>query len=309
MDDSAGLYLDWETSRPGAAIDEELARVDRSTGQIEAMQALRGSIQSSAVADGSLFLTTGSEVGVTLLRLNPRTLRISGRWPVSPFSKSGGDEFGSVVVVGGGLWASGVGKLVRLALPSGRVIRRLTITGANSDDVATNPAGTILVATAANDGVAGEIQRRNPLTGQLLASSSPIQGITVTPMIGGVIDNGVWISYPGEMMGYVQRYELSTLTATTQCPEGSTTPTCLSGTNGISVRLVDGILWVSPLAGGPTRNYCANPDSGQVLASIPLPANDDEGQFLAAGADVLYISTQPGVLSEEPIPLACRNTS
>lgn len=69
--------------------------------------------------------------------------------------------------------------------------------------------GTILLDGEAEDG-GGAVQRRDPLTGRLLATSPQLIGV-VEPWIGGVIDSGVWISEASGHMGYAERLDLTTL--------------------------------------------------------------------------------------------------
>ena len=90
-------------------------------------------------------------------------------------------------------------------------------------------------------------------------------------------------------MGSVQRLALSTLKPTrfagAQPDPGVTAPPLIFGTNGISARVLDNILWVSQFVGGPERNYCGDPISGRSRAPLPLAKY---GLFLTADAGNIY---------------------
>jgi hypothetical protein len=118
------------------------------------------------------------------------------------------------------------------------------------------------------------------------------------------------------MMGYVERVDLAQL-ASASFPSCSfdlrtASDICVLGSNDLRARVVDGLLWVSQEAGGPTRNYCANALTGQPLAPIPLPSTLDA--LLAVGPRVIYVATPPGrglfqSVAEIPIPTACSLSS
>jgi hypothetical protein len=233
---------------------------------------------------------------------------VTRRWYVTSAPANASGE-GFLALAGAGLWVSGGDRLLRLSLPDGRVTASIVLRGETSSDIGADPAGTVLVVGEADDGGEGRIERRDPVTGRLLAVSPPILGVG-TPVVGAVIDGGAWISEATGNMGYVQLYDLSTLTPRgNTCQEGVSTETCFEGSNGIDGRLANGLLWVTQGAGGPTRNFCGNSADGRASAVIPV-APDEE--VLAIGADTIYlVAATPGgrgsTITEEPIPAACRS--
>ena len=52
--------------------------------------------------------------------------------------------------------------------------------------------------------------------------------------------------------------------------------TQVEGTNGITVRVADGLIWVSQAGQRLARDYCANPVTGRVLGRLPLPEPDQD---------------------------------
>jgi hypothetical protein len=51
------------------------------------------------------------------------------------------------------------------------------------------------------------------------------------------------------MMGYVQRLDAATMTAEgSACTEAGTTSTCVEGTNDVTARLANGLLWITQIA-------------------------------------------------------------
>ena len=130
------------------------------------------------------------------------------------------------------------------------------------------------------------------------------------PAVAGPVGSAVWVSEATGMMGYVQRLDAATMTAQgSACQEGGTTSTCVEGINDITARLADGLLWVTQIAGGPTRNYCADPATGRAIAplELPLPAQDE---ILAITPNrIFYAAPGPAAdqyLRQEAIPSACR---
>jgi hypothetical protein len=132
-----------------------------------------------------------------------------------------------------------------------------------------------------------------------------MSGLTA-PRVGGIVDDGVWISNPTGSLGYVQRFDLATMTGASCSLIG-----CIHGSNAIAANVANGMLWVTDVVGVPAGNFCAKPVSGQMLAPIPLP-NGAFASVLAIGADVIYLVRAPAsnltheTLTEEQIPPACR---
>ena len=316
-DTPLGLYFAWDTAPMGTApVRDELAHVDRATGRVEAQRALGGGFGSAQAADGSLFVTTftgsGSSIVETLVRLNPSTLAEVGHWEI----RHAGPDFlgpGQTALAGGGLWVAGGDRLERFSLPRGRITASIRLPGAVASDVTADSAGTVLVVSEADHDGIGRIERRDPVTGGLLGISSPIGGVTV-PFVDGVDGNDVWVSVPTGNMGYVELFDVPRMTPVgPPCNEGQSNPHCIDGTNAIRAWLVRGRLWVSQGAGGPQRNFCGEP-GGQVLSVLP---GIGAGSLLAIGrqSDVFFVLSpllspakggSPYRLYEEPIPQACR---
>jgi hypothetical protein len=143
-----------------------------------------------------------SASGMTLLRLDPQTLRIAARWP---FATDRAWGFMSLALAGGALWAAPDRYLTRFSLPSGKVTARVRIPRANDVDLAADAAGTMLLVGEARDGI-GAVQRRDPLSGALQASSPVLYGV-VAPRVTSAIGDSVWISEPTGMQGYVERLD------------------------------------------------------------------------------------------------------
>ena len=312
---SAGLYLTWYRPRPnGSVAAVVLARADAATGVIMAQRDFSsGVVGAPLLADGSLWVTdsvpgpgatpSGSSTSgrqLLLLRLNPATLALTGKLAVGGASCGGANTGapGQVAFAGGAIWMDGAGLLVRVDPES--VTRELTVVfpGADSSAVGASPDGTVLIVAETCNGI-GTVQRRDPVTGALLASRAT-NGIAA-PAIAGVTDGRVWLAAPTGMMGYAERLGTASLS-----PARSTE---VIGTNAIHVRVADGALWLTDPVGGATRNYCADPVTGRVRAPLPLP---DLGQdeLLAVGAGVLYYAAFDSSgngwrIATAPVPAAC----
>ena len=162
--------------------------------------------------------------------------------------------------------------------------------------MAANQGGTVLVMSEANDGGRGSVQRRSPVTGALIASHQMV-GVAA-PGIGGVIASGVWVEEATGMMGYVERLSVATMDLNPATEVG--------GTNGIDVRVAGRLAWVTEGV-NPGHDYCADPDTGRVLARIRLP---DPGQddILAVADRYVYYGSPAGngfYLKRLPVPAAC----
>jgi hypothetical protein len=244
----------------------------------------------------------------SLLRLDPTTLQMTRQWHVG----TGGEPaWGAqvLIVAGGQLWAAAGNRLARLALHSGLMTAAIALPGAVSSDVSADAAGTTLIVAAADDGGSGTVQRRDAVTGALLASYQ-VQGVAA-PVVAGPTGGSVWISEATGMMGYVQRLDAISMTAAgSACTEGQPTSTCVPGTNAITARIAGGVLWITQTAGGQARNYCADPVTGQRLAPIQLPQQARD-IVLAIGLDqIFYAAPGPGAgqyLRREAVPSACRH--
>jgi hypothetical protein len=233
--------------------------------------------------------------------MNPRTLAVTGKLHISDgeyLNSNGGDNHLSVA--GGALWAVAGDRLVRVSLRTGKAEKVIDLAGGYRTSVAGSPSGSFLIVSVADSGGRGSMQRRDPVSGTLLAWHVT-EGVTAA-IIGGVTGSGVWAAQPTGMQGYVQRYRASTL-----APVGGT---AVEGSNGIGVAVANGLAWVLRAGPGADGNYCANPVTGKKLAAIPLPdpARDDVTGIW--GRDVYYAAaTGQGVntrLKRIAVPAACQ---
>jgi hypothetical protein len=236
-----------------------------------------------------------SASGMTLLRLDPQTLRIAARWP---FATDRAWGFMSLALAGGALWAAPDRYLTRFSLPSGKVTARVRIPRANDVDLAADAAGTMLLVGEARDGI-GAVQRRDPLSGALQASSPVLYGV-VAPRVTSAIGDSVWISEPTGMQGYVERLDTRTLQLDRR--------TLVEGSNGIIARLALGRIWITQPAGGAAHNYCADPRAGLVLAPLPaVVASAAAAVVLAVDNHHIYYGPQTSLsVQTAPLPPACR---
>jgi hypothetical protein len=304
----SGLYVSWEVNQSTV----ELARVDGPSGRIEAERDLGTQFGYLLSAAGWLWVTTvNSANAATLLRLNPTTLAVTERVAL------GGTGSADLAAAGGWLWVANGGKLLRLSLPGGHITAEVPLPkGTNQSMVAANAAGTVLLDGQADSG-AGTVQRRDPRTGQLLASSAQIVG-AVEPEVS-VIGSGVWMSEPSGMTGYVERLDLTTLKPTPlvlPAPDPEGDHTYIEGTNGIGATVADGLVWITQdQSRFRYNNYCADPGTGRELAAIPFPHPYDDSA-LAIGSSYIYYgaTSSPGLGQSErlgriPLPARCLTTT
>jgi hypothetical protein len=152
----------------------------------------------------------------------------------------------------------------------------------------------------ADSGGRGSLQRRDPVSGALLASHAT-EGVTAAD-IGGVIGSGVWAAQPTGMQGFVQRYRTRTL--------APVSGTAVEGSNGVGVAVAGGLAWVLRAGPGEDASYCANPVTGKKLAAIPLPAPARDDVVGIWGQEVYYAAAAgQGVstrLERVAVPAACR---
>ena len=304
------LYVAQRVVPPVNFVRNELIRVDPESGRLMAVRQLDSTFDQALLADGALWVGTGRSTRTGLgrawlWRLDPRTLAVRSRLALSAPNLFGGSA--TMALAGGWLWVASSNHLVRISPADGRITERIAIDEVAS--VAASPSGQVLLVS--EGGERSEVQRRDPRTGALLATSGLFEG-AAAPYIGGVVDGGAWISQSGGMMGSVERLDIKTLRITgfTGAPAnpGITGPPQIFGTNGIEAQLIDGILWVSQPAGGPQRNYCGDPRTAVSRAPIKLPA---WGMFLTADANAVYYvadgSARREQLDREPLDPRCRS--
>jgi hypothetical protein len=307
------LYLATEVSRPGAAVERDrLLRVDPGSGRILAALPLEGSVGQMLEADGILWVTTSGGGSTWLWRLDPDSLEVLARTAIAR-----GRDTGSMVVAGGWLWIGIATTVDRVSLRDGRVTRVVRVLSRPANvgiQVASDARADVLLLSVedAGNGGAGKahLELRDAATGALIAISRQFDGAT-RPYIGGIVDGQVWLSEGTGLMGYVEQTHLSPVSSIGQpgpaLGTGRATATLIPGTNGISAHLSDGILWVTQIAGGPERNYCADPATGRPLAPIGY---SESAAFLTADNSFVYFvpdtNRRADQVAREPIDPRCR---
>ena len=232
--------------------------------------------------------------------MNPRTLAVTGRLHISngKYLSSNGFE-NHLSVAGGALWAVAGDRLVRVSPRTGKAEKVIGLPGGYSTSMAASSSGSFLIVSVANSGGGGSMQRRDPVSGALLASRATV-GVTAAT-IGGITGAGVWAAQPTGMQGFIQRYRTTTL--------APVAGTAVEGSNAIDVVVANGLAWV--LKAGPEGNagYCANPVPGKKLAAIPLPRPAQDYVIGIWGRDVYYAAPDGSdgfYLKRVAVPAACR---
>jgi hypothetical protein len=291
-----GLYLRWSLSPAGQDPPRmKLARVDAATGAIVATNAFSpGSIGAPLAAAGSLWLTGSFSGHTMLLRLDPRTLMVTGELTIAPVN--GGAAQSHIAFAGGSVWVDGSDELVQVSPSAVTAEQTIPLPSADSSDVGASPDGRTLIVSEA-DGGNGTIQRRDPATGTLLASH-PMLGV-IAPLIGGVSAAGAWVSEPTGLLGYIERFAAGSMT-----PQAGTR---VNGGNGLHADVSNGTLWVTSEAAGPALNYCADPATGRRLATLPLPDLARDYLMAVTGGRIYYsVPASAGfVIRTVPVPAAC----
>jgi hypothetical protein len=257
----------------------------------------RASVDDLLISGGSLWITTAGHGRAALWRLDPASLRVISHRPLPSPPWPGG----SLASAGGWLWLGLPGGLERISLRTGAVTATIPIDHAPQIQVGSDPGGRTLLVSRGNGGGRGYVERRDPSTGALLATSKRFDGVT-EPSIGGIVDGGVWLSEPTGMMGYIERVDAATLRPTPpREPVGE-------ATNGIRAQVFDGILWVTQSGvGGARFNYCADPATGRRRAPLPRAVQRAD-YFVTADANNIYYVTgrRTQTLMAAPIDPRCR---
>ncbi len=294
------LYVAWQVSQPGARVARfELAQADQASGAVRATRLLpAGDLGTPLAADGWLWITVSTAVNERLLRMNQVSLAVTGDVTISGRSYQGFTGLGNdLAAAGGALWATSGGRLLRVSPRTGRVTAVISLPGANTSGAGASADGRILIVSEARDG-AGAVQRRDPVTGALIASH-PMTGVAA-PRIGGIVDSGAWVAEPTGMMGYIERFSV-----TAMAPDPATQA---EGTNGISVRVAGRLVWVSQQA-SPARDYCADPVTGRALGRVPLPQPDQDYVTAVTDRYVYYLASAGSgtgfYLRRLGVPAAC----
>ena len=274
----------------------ELARVDAATGAIVATNTFSpGAIGAPLAAAGSLWLTGSFSGHAMLLRLDPRTLMVTGELTIAPVNS--GAEQSHIAYAGGSIWVDGSDELVRVSPATVAAELTIPLPSADTSDIGGSPDGGTLIVSEADSGD-GTIQRRDPVTGTLLASH-PMLGV-IAPLIGGAC--------PPPAPGFPNPPGCSATSSAS--PPASMTPqarTQVNGSNGLHADVWGGVLWVRNQAAGPAQNYCADPATGRRRATLPLP---DLGQdyLMAVTGGLIYYSVPASsgfAIRTVPVPAAC----
>jgi len=294
----AGMYVTWSAAGSTSADppDAFLTRFAAATGRVAATRSFGQAFTTKPVAAaGWLWTVLSRPGGAWLLRLDPLTLATTATTRLA--GTDADSQYGAqpVAYAGAGIWVAGGGQLVHVSPTSMSAMRALTLparsAGASAD-------GQVLVVSEAT-ATGGTIERRDPVTGALLASY-PVAGVTA-PAIESVTSDGAWMAEPTGMLGYVEHF------STALAPQPATEA---DGTNGIQAALADGTLWVTAPPGARGLNYCADPVTGQRLASIPLPdvAQDTVATIGSAYVYYTYYSSGGGGgerIGRAQVPAAC----
>jgi hypothetical protein len=296
-----------ETSSPGWLFSE-LMRIDPVSGRVLAVRRLGSAFDQALLAGQTLWVTTTRGRTSWLWRLDPGSLHVRSRNTL-PGSGANDGRIGTLAVAGGWLWVGVSDRIDRVSLASGRVTGQVTVPGGDGVDVAADCSGRMLLDSEGHE--LADVQRRDPHTGALIASSGRFEGVT-KPYIGGISSGGVWISAAGGMMGGVERLSLATLRPAPipaiQHQAGVSGPPVIEGTNAITAPLIAGVLFITQAAGGPQRNYCADPSTGRALA--PLPARQDAELLAADNSSIYYIpdlNLARAELARAPMDPRCRS--
>lgn len=114
-----GLYATWQVSVPGSAnVRSEITRIDEATGKILARRRLGGAIGQVLAATGSLWVATPTTTSRMLVRLNPDSLKLTGRWRLgAAHHQAWGNHV--LTVAGGALWVAAGEPAASLLAPGG----------------------------------------------------------------------------------------------------------------------------------------------------------------------------------------------
>ncbi len=280
------LYVIQQLNAYGLAPVDGLWRVSPASGRVLATRPLDGTFSQALEAGGSLWVTSTAGARSWLWRLDPASLAVNERRLLGSSGDGSGEAAPTLTAAGGWLWIGEMDRLIRVSTATGAVTKSIRVPSAGGIGVASSPSGGVLLDSEGRQ--IAHIQRRDPRTGRLLRQSEPIGSVSF-PYVGGIYGNSVWVSNATGMAGYVERFSLATLKPTrfagAKPHPGVTMPPAILATSGIAARLLDGILWVTQPAGGPARNYCANPLNA--VARAPLRFGS-EAQLLTAGAGHVY---------------------
>ncbi len=291
------LFVTEQLNEFGKAALDELMRVDPETGQVAAKRWLGSAYNQALLANGSLWVAGTRAARSWLWRLDPKSLAVRTKVLIGADGDGTTEAYPTMTVAGGWLWVGYWNELLRVSLTTAEVTKVVAVPHAQGIGVSSDGHGRTLVDSAGQQ--KAYIQSRNPEDGSLIAQSSTIESVS-RPFIGGVFGDGIWISNGTGSAGYVERLSLRTLESTSfrgaQPHPGIEMPPSIFGSNGVAARVIDGVLWVTQIAGGPGRNYCGDPLTGVFRARLGL---SEQADFLTADAGRVYFLSIDSVRNEQ----------
>ena len=279
---AAGSVYYFETAPVGEHVGEfyDLTRINSTSGALLAHHRFDNAIDQQLVAARSLWVTTTNGDDTTLWRLNAQTLAPISQTALPARSDADGIA-GSMAIAGGELWV-GDGTLDRVSLTTGKLDKVVTPPHSGPVQVAAGADGRILLASLGYSHPT-YIARLDPRTGAVLATTTVPHSFT-QPTVAGIVGSGAWIENTVGTKVTAQRLDATTLhaTPTRAWPRSAT---------DVSLRVLDGVLWVTRPDGGANVNYCANPVTGRPLVTLPPLRGDSV--FLGADASSFYFTDVP----------------
>jgi hypothetical protein len=292
--DGSAVYLLYQPAqgRPAGADDPALtrvARLDRRSGQVLRGGQLPGA-SSIALSGASVWVAAGAVPTATdtraLYRLDPATLAVRQRSPLSPYGDGSGWQAGPVLAGGSasGLWlAYGRGLHLFGTANGTHLLARDLGAGAVAESLSIDPAGRLLYVGSANATSGITVTEWDADTGAPLASAKAPGGDLGGPRVSA-LGYGVWIAYATGTMGGIERLRSIDLRPVTSPPGPHS--------NRVRAWLSGRVLWLTD--GMAQQLQCADPVTGAVRAQahVNLPqvlAADSAGVYLgeAAGLDIL----------------------
>jgi hypothetical protein len=128
-----------------------------------------------------------------------------------------------------------------------------------------------------------DLARLNPHTGAVLSQQTIPHSVS-QPALGGILDGGVWIDNTIGSKTTIARLDVDPLMP------ARTTPLATRA-NRVTVRVLNGVLWVTEPLGQANLNYCADPITGRPLVELPPPPGDSV--LLAANASRIFYTDVP----------------
>lgn len=132
---------------------------------------------------------------------------VTGELEIAPVTSGAGQSH--IAFAGGSIWVDGSDELIQVSPVTVAAGQTIPLPGADSSDIGASPDGRTLIVSEADSGL-GTVQRRDPVTGALLASH-PMLGV-VAALIDGVSGAGAWVREPTGMLGYIERFQTATMT-------------------------------------------------------------------------------------------------